>query len=134
LFVSVSAQSAALIEKLPNVQGDGGTGSGRLDLLGRVFGVPPDRAFWDRNSPLVLARQLKRSDTPRIYFDCGSEDGYGFYSGAAALDKILTERGITHEYHLYPGGHDWNYFVEHIGDSLEFHSAAFSSSREPIAK
>jgi S-formylglutathione hydrolase FrmB len=134
LFVSVSAHSAALMDKLPNVQGHSATGNGRLELLGRVFGEPPNKEFWDRNNPLALAGQLRRSDAPKIYFDCGSEDGYGFYNGAEALDKILDRRGIPHEFHLYPGGHDWSYFVEHIGASLQFHSEAFSPAQKPKVK
>ncbi len=134
LFVSVSAHSAALIDKLPNVQGRGAAGNSRIELLGHVFGEPPNKEFWDRNNPLILAGELSRSDAPKIYFDCGSEDGYGFYNGAAALDKILDHRGIPHEFHLYPGGHDWSYFVEHIGASLQFHSEAFSSTHKTDAK
>jgi S-formylglutathione hydrolase FrmB len=129
LFVSVSAHSAALIEKLPAVQTHTAMGNARLDMLGRIFGVPPDKELWDRNNPLNLARQLNRATAPKIYFDCGSEDGYGFYAGAQALDKILTAGKIPHEFHLYPGGHDWSYFAEHIGASLQFHSEAFSAAK-----
>jgi S-formylglutathione hydrolase FrmB len=61
----------------------------------------------------------------KIYFDCGSEDGYGFNAGAEALDKILSSRHIAHEFHIYPGGHDWEYFAEHLPASLEFEAKAF---------
>jgi len=42
-----------------------------------------------------------------------------------ALDKILSSRKIPHEYHLYPGRHDWSYFASHLEASLTFHSALF---------
>jgi enterochelin esterase-like enzyme len=64
----------------------------------------------------------------KIYFDCGSEDGYGFYNGAQALDKVLASRRMPHEFHLYPGGHNWTYFLEHLPASLQFHSRAFDSA------
>jgi S-formylglutathione hydrolase FrmB len=126
LFSSVSAHSAALIEKLPAfLSGNGGVpASGRSRLLGSVFGLPPDPAFWERNSPLALARTALLSGM-KIYFDCGSEDDFGFEAGAAALDKILTSRKIPHEFHLYPGRHDWSYFASHVEASLSFHSALF---------
>ncbi len=124
LFSSVSAHSAALIEKLPVfLSGTGGT-TGRARVLGGVFGVPPDPAFWERNSPLALARTASLSGL-KIYFDCGSEDDFGFDAGAVALDKILTSRKIPHEFHLYRGRHDWSYFASHLEASLSFHSALF---------
>ena len=123
MFVSASAHSAALIERLPVFLGPAPS-SPRARVLGGVFGSPPNPTFWDRNSPLVLARTAVFAGL-KIYFDCGDQDDYGFESGAAALDKILRGRGITHEYHLYPGRHDPTYFAEHLPASLVFASRAF---------
>jgi len=106
------------------------TGNLRLRLLGDVFGSPPDRGFWDRNNPLSIARTANLAGL-KIYFDCGTEDDYGFNAGAATLDGILTSRHIAHEFHLYPGQHSWQYFAEHLPDSLEFHSHAFGLSGPP---
>jgi S-formylglutathione hydrolase FrmB len=123
LFNSVSAHSAALIEKLPAFLLDAPQ-SPRARVLGSVFGIPPDTAFWNANSPLNLARSANLAGL-KIYFDCGSEDDYGFEAGAAALDKILTARKIPHEFHLYPGRHDPFYFAAHLPASLAFHSRLF---------
>ena len=57
-----------------------------------------------------------------IYFDCGAQDRYGFNVGTFALDKLLTRRGVPHEAHIYPGGHDWPYVLEHFAASLEAQS------------
>jgi S-formylglutathione hydrolase FrmB len=125
LFSSVGAHSAALIDKLPVYIGST-PNSPRARLLSGVFGSPPDPAFWDRNSPLSLARAADLAGL-KIYFDCGDQDDYGFEAGAAALDKILTSRHIPHEYHLYPGRHDPVYFGEHLPASLQFASRAFAN-------
>jgi len=125
LFISVSAHSAALFEKLPLFLGTT-PNSPRSRVLGKVLGIPPDPVFWDRNSPLTLARTADLSGL-KIYFDCGDQDDYGFDAGAAALDKILNARHIPHEYHLYPGRHDPSYFGEHLPASLLFASRAFSN-------
>jgi S-formylglutathione hydrolase FrmB len=122
LFSSVSAHSAALIEKLPNFLG--APRSPRSRVLGGVFGLPPDSAFWNANSPLALARTANLS-TLKIYFDCGDQDDYGFEAGATALDKILSSRKIPHEFHIYPGRHDPAYFAAHLPESLAFHSRLF---------
>ncbi len=122
LFSSVSAHSAALIEKLPAFVS--GPQPPRSRVLGAVFGIPPDIAFWNANSPITLARSANLAGL-KIYFDCGDQDDYGFEAGAAALDKILTARKIAHEFHIYPGRHDPGYFATHIPASLAFHSHLF---------
>ena len=68
----------------------------------------------------------------QIYFDCGTEDDFGFYKGAQAFHDLLVSRKIPHEFHLYPGRHDEGYFAQHIPASLEFQSRAFGLS--PAAK
>lgn len=125
LFSAVSAHSPAIIDKLPAFTAPTAGSSVRSRVLGGVFGSPPDAVFWDRNSPLTIARTTNLSGL-KIYFDCGDEDDFGFESGAAALDKILDSRKIAHEAHIYPGRHDWQYFAEHLPASLEFHSGVFS--------
>jgi S-formylglutathione hydrolase FrmB len=132
LFAASSAHSAALIDKLPVfLSGNGSaTAPGRARILGGVFGNPPDPAFWERNSPLTLARTHSLSGL-NIYFDCGSEDDFGFEAGATALDKVLRSRRIPHEFHLYSGHHDWAYFASHLESSLSFHSRIFFPSRPP---
>ena len=124
LFTSVAAHSAALIEKLPEFLGPT-PNSPRSHVLGQVFGAPPDPAFWNRHSPITLARTANLAGL-KIYFDCGDHDDYGFEVGAAALDKALTARHIPHEYHLYPGRHDPEYFSEHLAASLKFAANSFA--------
>jgi len=132
LFSSVSAHSAALIDKLPAFLG-GVAGSPRARVLGGTFGIPPDAAFWERNSPIALARTAALTNL-KIYFDCGDLDDFGFESGATALDRVLTSRKIPHEFHLYPGRHDWQYFATHLPASLQFHSNLFGGHTSGRAK
>jgi S-formylglutathione hydrolase FrmB len=124
LFASVTANSAALLVKFPDVRFANPQESLLLRVL-HAFGTPPDPAFWHRNDPLVLARTANLAGL-KIYFDCGAQDDYGFYRGASALDKILDARKIPHEFHLYPGGHDWQYFASRLPAVFEFHSRAFA--------
>jgi S-formylglutathione hydrolase FrmB len=127
LFGIVGAHSAALIEKLPNINAQNSQQISRLRVLGSAFGSPFDPAFWNLNDPVTIARTANLSGL-KIYFDCGSEDDYGFETGAAALDKLLTSRHLSHEFHLYPGGHSWSYFAEHLPALLEFASHVFESA------
>src|ERR1700722_3369031 len=124
LFSSVSAHSAALIEKLPNFLAGALPDSPRSRVLGDAFGNPPDPVFWQVHNPIVIARTANLTHL-NIYFDCGDQDDFGFEAGATALDKVLTSRQIPHEFHIYPGRHDTSYFAEHLPASLEFHSRHF---------
>jgi S-formylglutathione hydrolase FrmB len=126
LFAAVGAHSAALIEKLPNITTENSRQMSQLRVLGPAFGSPFDSAFWNQNDPVRIARAANLSGL-KIYFDCGSEDDYGFELGAETLDKLLSSRHITHEFHLYPGGHDWIYFAAHLPALLEFEFHAFTS-------
>jgi S-formylglutathione hydrolase FrmB len=125
LFGSVSAHSPALIAKLPRGEFDSQDSFGVMGLLGSAFGNPFDPAFWERNSPFTIVRNGPRPKGLAIYFDCGTDDDFGFYNGAKAFHELLDSRGIPHEFHLYPGRHNWAYFTEHLPASLEFHSRAF---------
>jgi S-formylglutathione hydrolase FrmB len=124
LFSSVSAHSAALIDKLPTFLAGTAPNSPRSRVLGGVFGNPPDPSFWDQNSPIAMARTANLAGL-KIYFDCGDEDDFGFDSGATALDKVLTSRHVPHEFHIYPGRHDATYFAAHLPASLVFQSRLF---------
>lgn len=132
LFGSVSAHSAALIANLPRTDLDSSQATAISRGLGGAFGAPFDRAFWDRNSPFTLVRNGPPPASLQIYFDCGTEDDFGFNRGGQAFHDLLVSRRIPHEFHLYPGGHDLAYFAEHLPASLEFQSKALGAT--PAAK
>jgi S-formylglutathione hydrolase FrmB len=124
MFTAVAAHSAALIAKMP--RGAENTPVGMI--LGNVFGSPFDPAYWESQSPFGFARTANLSGM-KIYFDCGDQDSYGFDAGARDLDALLTKRRVAHEFHIYPGAHDWNYFAAHLPASLEFVSKSLGRER-----
>jgi S-formylglutathione hydrolase FrmB len=125
LFGAVSAHSAALLASLPVGSASDYQGAILSRILGSAFGSPPDAAYWKQNNPFTIVQSGARPAGLKIYFDCGTEDDYGFDAGAKAFHDLLDSRHIPNEFHLYPGGHDWNYVAEHFPASLEFHSRAF---------
>jgi S-formylglutathione hydrolase FrmB len=130
LFSSVSAHSAALVARPPRASNRGpGEDSPLAGMLGALFGNPIDVAFWNENSPFVLARRNPAALARlRIYFDCGSEDSFGFDQGARAIHAELDALKVQHEFHIYPGGHGVEYFLAHMAASMEFHSRAFQEA------
>jgi S-formylglutathione hydrolase FrmB len=129
LFGSVSAHSAALVEKSPRANLSSSLDMAITRFLGSAFGAPFDPAYWTRESPFTVVRERPRPRDLLIYFDCGTEDDFGFNRGAEAFHELLLARGIPHEFHLYPGGHDWSYFAQHLPASFEFHARAFSLAK-----
>jgi len=129
LFGSVSAQSPALITDSPRKLNLDLRDAGPLArLMGSVFGNPIDVAHWNQNNPFQLARKNEAQiRAQKIYINCGQQDEYGFATGAEAMHKQLVAEKIPHEFHLYPGGHDAEYFLSHLGETIEFHWRAFSN-------
>jgi S-formylglutathione hydrolase FrmB len=127
LFASVSAQSPALITQSPKQMNEDLQRAGPLgNLLGGVFGNPINIAHWNQNNPFLLARQNRGElKSTAIYINCGQQDQYGFAEGASKLHQELVAEGIQHEFHLYPGGHTAEYFLSHLGETLQFHSHVF---------
>ncbi len=131
LFSSVSAHSAALVAQPPQASNRRTReGSPLAGMLAALFGNPIDLAFWNANSPFALARKnVVGISRLKIYFDCGSEDSYGFDQGARALHEELDTLHVKHEFHIYPGGHNVEYLLAHVAASMEFHSRAFQEAR-----
>ena len=128
VFGSASAQSAALLPALPHPLPTDGRWGFYARVLQAPFGNPLNEPWWDANNPLRLAEDPQHFAHLKLYFDCGDQDRYGFNEGAAALDKILTEKGFSHEYHLRAGGHGWSYLGDYMKYALEFHWKAFSTA------
>lgn len=127
LFGSASAHSPVLIADLAAAQVPGRFRLNMfLGLFDRIYGINQDLSYWEANNPMTLAKDTKKLNGQKIYFDCGTEDEYGFAAGVKQLDDLLTKAGYPHEAHLYPGNHGWDYAMQHTGETLLFHWKAFN--------
>ncbi len=91
-----------------------GHGLGEKKILGPEPGATQLR---EANSPLdYIDRVAPKLAGMSIYFDCGTGDEE--LAQNRALDRRLTELGIPHVYHEYPGGHSWGYWRSHLHQSL----------------
>jgi S-formylglutathione hydrolase len=134
MFGSVSAQSPALITETPKqINADLHDAGPLARLLGNVFGNPIDAAHWAANNPFELARKNRIAiKTQAIYFNCGEQDEFGFAEGASKLHQQLLSEGVRHEFHLYPGGHNAEYFLSHLHETIEFHWKVFADAPQKI--
>ena len=130
LFGSVTAQSAALITESPQeLNADLRSAGPFARLLGKAFGSPINVPHWQQNNPFDLARKNQiQIRAQAIYINCGQQDEYGFADGASRMHKQLLTAGVKHEFHLYPGGHSLDYFLSHMGETIEFHWRVFALS------
>ena len=80
--------------------------------------------FWARPTSAVrttCSRSRKRSMSrcdPALRVDCGVDDF--LIESNREFDAHLTTIGYAHEYQEHPGGHTWQYWDEHIVESLAF--------------
>ncbi len=65
---------------------------------------------------------------PNIFIDTGESDSeLGFNS---LFESMLTEFGIPHEWHLYPGAHDEAYWSAHVEEYLRWYAEVWAEQAE----
>jgi len=58
----------------------------------------------------------------QVYLDAGDKDEGRFYEGCSVLNKILHEKGISVQNHLFQGHHNVEYIKANIETYLKFYS------------
>jgi S-formylglutathione hydrolase FrmB len=96
----------------------------RLDQSRRfreMFG--PDGSESRRNNdPFVLVRSADPGTAPYFYLSCGKQEG--LLEPNREFVALLSRLNVTHEFHIVPGGHDWNQWnaqLRGLFDSLTRH-------------
>lgn len=81
---------------------------------------PLDSYLQKDNSENSVWRMIEQNNSwlPKLRFDCGTEDQLIEYN--RTLHQQLSDAGIDHLYEEFRGGHEWEYWGEHIKDSLLF--------------
>jgi enterochelin esterase-like enzyme len=62
---------------------------------------------------------------PRFYIDISQNDQRDIAESAAWIKKMLTERAIAYEWHLYPGYHEEAYWQAHLEQYLRWYAEAW---------
>ncbi|MBV9171478.1 MAG: prolyl oligopeptidase family serine peptidase [Chloroflexi bacterium] len=82
-----------------------------------------DQDFWD-NDPVWLIENRSGLDSLSIWLDVGDEDVW--LPNIEAVHQALTDQGLKHEWHIFSGTHEAEYWIEHVPDYLRFYGAALN--------
>jgi enterochelin esterase-like enzyme len=85
------------------------------------------RAQFARRDAISQAARADRIGDLFIWIDVGDEDDW--LERAELLHETLTGRGMDHQWHVWPGEHDGDYWSTHITDYLRFYDAALHRER-----
>lgn len=92
----------------------------RHDTAPAFFG---DQSYFNAHDPVYLFQtDPATAQKFTLWLDVGSDDSWR--PADEAFNKQLTDEGIAHAWHEYPGGHEDAYWSAHTGDYLRFYGAA----------
>ncbi|HLH25717.1 MAG TPA: OpgC domain-containing protein [Chloroflexota bacterium] len=119
--------SGALVQAFthPDVFGIVGADSPSLRENNEVVPILGEGAEFAARDPVSLAATAPGLDRVQIWLDIGEDDPW--YPRVVELDDVLTACGIDHEFHVWPGDHDGEYWTSHIPDYLRFYSHALTN-------
>ncbi|HEX6384781.1 MAG TPA: alpha/beta hydrolase-fold protein [Anaerolineae bacterium] len=80
-----------------------------------------------RYNPLATYAEADLSNM-RIWLDWGERDF--LWAGQQQLHRALTDAGVAHEAHVRGGGHNETYWMVHLQEYLDWHTAAWPRDRQ----
>lgn len=85
----------------------------------RMWGGPGERESHDVT---CLVAQPERRAGLRIALDCGTDDP--LIDENRRFHQLLRSLDVDHGYAEHAGGHEWDYWRDHLEDHLRFHAGA----------
>jgi enterochelin esterase-like enzyme len=82
------------------------------------------QTFWD-NNPIWLAQHRTGLESLNIWLDVGADDVW--LPNIEAVHETLVEQGLHPEWHVFPGPHEAEYWIEHVPDYLRFYGTALKT-------
>jgi enterochelin esterase-like enzyme len=106
----------------------GGAWAFRLGLIHwEVFGAiglhstPP--FIGDPNRFPGWLNQIPAGQAPRIYMDTGKQDWY--INSTTQLEQLFLQYGVPHEWYLFNGTHNEDYWSAHVADYLAWYTQSW---------
>jgi putative tributyrin esterase len=83
----------------------------------RVFGKSP---MGGPEDPAAIVERIDHGRIPALLLDCGTDDF--LLEQNRAFHRHLETLHVAHEYHEFPGGHNWAYWDKHVQEAIAFHT------------
>ncbi len=90
--------------------------------LQELFG---DEESWRAATPLWLVVDTDTAYDLTLAIDVGEDDPWR--PNVELLHKRMLNRGISHRFEVLPGGHEAEYWIEHVPDYLHFYGSALET-------
>jgi enterochelin esterase-like enzyme len=81
---------------------------------------------WNEHDPIWLAQHAPDLDKLRIWLDAGDSDIW--LDNISVLHRALLARGVQHEWHVFPGEHEAEYWIAHVPDYIRFYASALGTA------
>lgn len=93
------------------------------ELFGAV-GLHSPALFWsDVPHIKIWLDAIPAGRMPRFYIDTGLNDRPEILESSRWFEALLTQRNITHDWHLFAGYHDEAYWKSHVEQYLRWYAA-----------
>lgn len=73
----------------------------------------------------IWVREIPADQLPRVYMDAGRRDPY--LAMASAFEEQLVRYGVPHDWYLFNGTHDEEYWSDHVSDYLEWYAQGWEN-------
>ncbi len=94
----------------------------RWDLFGALGGHSTPIFWTDIQHIKEWLSAIPPDQTPRIYLDNPNNDRAEILKSSIWFEKLLTQRGIPHEWALFTGYHDEKYWQAHVEQYLRWYA------------
>lgn len=121
----------------PRLFGSAASMSGALGMIGQLPSYDFSRSDWARmigpqrgdyarahDLAVLSEARLREGNGPALYFDCGKDDY--LYQMNLHFKSHLDSIGYAYEWAEFSGEHNWEYWKEHLPDSLRFFEGRFA--------
>jgi enterochelin esterase-like enzyme len=98
------------------------------DLFGAVglHSTPP--FIGDPQKFVSWLREIPEDQMPRVYMDTGRGDAYIVMT--TAFENLLVQLDVPHEWYLFNGRHDEEYWSSHVSDYLEWYTRPWNAAAQ----
>jgi enterochelin esterase-like enzyme len=100
-------------------------GLSRWQLFSAIGAHSPP-VFWEDIHSIALWLEVIPAEAlPRIYMDIGEDDRPEVMDSAVWFEGVLTSKGLPHEWHLFQGEHDEDYWKAHVEQYLRWYAGGW---------